>query len=138
MDPEGSLPHSQVPTTFPHPEPTHPVHTPTSHFVKIHLNIILPSTPGSSKWSLYLGFFPPKHCIRLSSLPYALHTLPILFSLLGPNILSTLSLHSALNVSDQVPTSDTRKEILVDDSRLWNDYALRTGERWGQQKYIFC
>ena len=28
-----------------------PVHTPTSHFLKIHLNI-LPSTPRSPKWSL--------------------------------------------------------------------------------------
>ena len=29
-----------------------PVHTPTSHFLKINLNIILTSTPGSPQWFL--------------------------------------------------------------------------------------
>ena len=33
-----------------------PVHTATSHFLNIHLNIILPSMPGSPKWSPSFGF----------------------------------------------------------------------------------
>jgi len=33
-----------------------PVHTPTSHLLMIHLNIILPSMPGSPKWSLTFRF----------------------------------------------------------------------------------
>jgi hypothetical protein len=36
-----------------------PVHTSTSYFLKIHLNIILPSMPGSPKW-LFLSGFPTK------------------------------------------------------------------------------
>jgi len=33
-----------------------PAHIPTNYFLNIHLNIILSSTPGSSKWSLSLKF----------------------------------------------------------------------------------
>jgi hypothetical protein len=33
-----------------------PFHTPTSHFLKIHPNIIIPSTPGFFQWSLSLRF----------------------------------------------------------------------------------
>ena len=54
METEGSLPHSKVPATCPSTEPARS--SQYSHFLKIHLNIILPSMPGSPKWSLSLGF----------------------------------------------------------------------------------
>ena len=46
-----------------------PAHTPTSHFLNIHLNIILPYTPGSSKWSLSLRF-PHHNPVYASPLPH--------------------------------------------------------------------
>ena len=53
------------------------VHAPTSHFLKIHFNIILPSTPGSPKWSLSFRF-PHQNPVYAPS-PYALHGPSILF-----------------------------------------------------------
>jgi hypothetical protein len=61
MEPEGSLPQSQVPATCPY--------IPQSHFLKIHLNIILPSTPVSPKCSPSFRF-PHQNPLYLSPLPH--------------------------------------------------------------------
>ena len=57
---------------------TDPVHAPTSLFLKIHFNIILPSMSWSSKWTLSL-VSPPKPCIHLHSPPYVPQRSPISF-----------------------------------------------------------
>jgi hypothetical protein len=46
-----------------------PVHTPTSHFLKIHPNIILPSTPGSPQWFLSLRILH-HNPVHISLLPF--------------------------------------------------------------------
>ena len=56
-----------------------PVHAPTSHFLKIHLNSILPSTPGSSKWSFSFTFTQQNPVCVSSIPPYTLRAPSILF-----------------------------------------------------------
>jgi hypothetical protein len=53
MEPEGLLPHSQVPATCPYPLST--LSSP-HNFLKIYLNIILPSMPGPPQWALSARF----------------------------------------------------------------------------------
>ena len=47
-------------------------HTPTTDFLKIHLNIILPSAYGSPQWSLSLTF-PHQNPVHASPLPHTRH-----------------------------------------------------------------
>ena len=61
-----------------------PVHAPTSHFLKIRLNIILPSTPVSPQWSLSLRF--PTKTLYMPLLSPIRATFPPIsfFSMLSP------------------------------------------------------
>jgi len=73
MKPEGSLPRLQQLATCPYSESDQSSLFTSSHFLKIDFNIILPSTPASSKWS-----FSPFGPLLF---PYMLHAPPI--SLIG-------------------------------------------------------
>jgi len=63
-----------------------PVHIPTSHFLKMHPNINLPSMSGSPKWSLSLRF-PHYKPVYASPLTHAWHAPPVsFFSILSPEL----------------------------------------------------
>ena len=68
MEPEGDYHIHKCPPPIPFLSQLDPVPTSTSHFLKIHLNIILLSKPGSPKWSLSPRF-PHQHSVYTSPLP---------------------------------------------------------------------
>jgi hypothetical protein len=83
MEPEGSLLHLQVPATCLYAEPAQSNPYPTPYFLKIILNIILLSRPGSPQWSFSLSF---PHQNPLHASPFLIRaTCPAhLISILSP------------------------------------------------------
>jgi len=133
MEPEGSLPHSQQPATYPYHEPHQSSSCPPPRFLKICFNTILPSMPG-----LLSGFFQPgfptkilyasllsprratcpAHLILLDLPEYlvitahkaphdvVLFTPPVTSSLLGPNILLDTLFSNTLSLRSSFHVSD--------------------------------
>ena len=69
---EISLTYSQGPTTCYYPNQIHPVTTTHLHFLKIHLNIILPSTSWSPQWPHSLRF-PHQNLVQTSPFLHTCH-----------------------------------------------------------------
>ena len=118
-----------------------PVHIPTSHILTIHPNIILPSTPGSSKWSLSLKFHPKKSAYAsplphtcymprpprscrfdypkniwwavqiISSLLCSFHRSPVTSSLLRPNILLSTPFSITLTCNCNINSQLCRRQL---------------------------
>jgi hypothetical protein len=68
MEPDGSLPHSQLPATCPYPEQAQSSPYPHILLPEDPSQYYFPSTPGSPKWSLFLGF-PHQNSINASLIP---------------------------------------------------------------------
>ena len=63
---------NKCPPPFPNLSQINAVHAPISHLLLIHINIILQSMSGSSKWSVSLKF-PHENSVYASPLPCMCH-----------------------------------------------------------------
>ena len=134
MEPEGSSPYSQVSAICPYHEPT-PSSPHNPLFLKIHINIILPSTSGSPQWSLSIRF-PHQNLVHTSPLPHTCPAHLILLdfttrTILGKDYRSLSSslcnfLHSGVKISfpcNRMGTASTLHNFVYRKRRSKSFYA---------------
>jgi len=142
MEHKNSLPHLQEPANCPSPEPDQSSPCPPSHSLRIHFNIILPFTPGTSKWYLSprfphknptCTFLLPHTCYMLSPNYCSRFITRIIFgddyrslstslciflhscltsSLLDPNILLNTLFSNTLSLSSSLKESDKFRNLI--------------------------
>jgi hypothetical protein len=78
---------------------------PPFHFLKIYLNIIIPSTPGSSKWSV--SQVSHQNPVCTSCLPCVLHVLPISFLIRSPE-----TFHKASEICSILQNNEASNKVL--------------------------
>jgi len=127
METEGSLQHTQEPATRPYAEPDRSIQCPSSHYLKIYLNVIFPTTPRSYKSTYYL-MFSQQTILFSTPLPKPCHLLPtwLLNKTIVHHFKQWMNVHRAIRYG-----IETNKHTYVYEGILHTPYITCFGHLYG-------